>query len=84
MDPFVRQVTAPLGILFPFPLLCPKLDSYMKPEEALRSAMQQTEGGGGVGGQVTSEGGGGAGGQVTSEDGGGAGGQVAGAAGVWA
>ena len=44
LDPYRRQVLAPLGILFPFPLLCPKLDSYMKPEAELRLAIEKTEG----------------------------------------
>ena len=30
LDPYARDVLAPLGILFPFPLHCSKLDSYMK------------------------------------------------------
>ena len=30
LDHYARSVLAPLGILFPFPLPCSKLDSYMK------------------------------------------------------
>lgn len=30
LDQYARQVVAPLGILFPFPFHCSKLDSYMK------------------------------------------------------
>lgn len=30
LDPFVKQVVAPLGILFPFPFHCRLLDTYMK------------------------------------------------------
>ena len=30
LDHYARSVLAPLGILFPFPIHCSKLDSYMK------------------------------------------------------
>ena len=30
LDPYARSVLAPLGILFPFPIHCSKLDSYLK------------------------------------------------------
>lgn len=30
LDPFIKQVVAPLGILFPFPFYCRLLDTYMK------------------------------------------------------
>ena len=30
LDPYSRSVLAPLGILFPFPIHCSKLDCYMK------------------------------------------------------
>lgn len=39
LDSYTRQVVAPLGILFPFPLLCCKLDSYMRSEGELQQAM---------------------------------------------
>lgn len=39
LDSYTRQVVAPLGILFPFPLLCRKLDSYMRSEGELQQAM---------------------------------------------
>jgi len=32
LDSFTRQLVAPLGIVFPFPLHCSKLDCYMSPE----------------------------------------------------
>ena len=39
LDPYMRQVLAPLGLLFPFPLNCSKLDSFMKSEGLLQQAM---------------------------------------------
>ena len=30
LDQYARSVLAPLGILFPFPIHCSKLDSYMR------------------------------------------------------
>ncbi len=29
LDPYTRQMVAPLGIVFPFPLHCSKLDCFM-------------------------------------------------------
>lgn len=37
LDHYARSVLAPLGILFPFPLHCSKLDSYMKTAVELSS-----------------------------------------------
>ena len=35
LDPYSRPLLAPLGIVFPFPMFCSKLDSYMKMEAEL-------------------------------------------------
>ena len=37
LDHYAKSVLAPLGILFPFPLHCSKLDSYMKTAVELSS-----------------------------------------------
>ena len=55
LDPYMRQVLAPLGLLFPFPLHCSKLDSYMKSEGLLQQAMATR--GGEEGGREGREGG---------------------------
>ncbi len=39
LDQYMRAVLAPLGILFPFPIFCRKLDSCMKTEAELQQAI---------------------------------------------
>jgi hypothetical protein len=36
LDPYSKQLLAPLGIYFPFPLNCSKLDSYLRTEAELK------------------------------------------------
>ena len=36
LDQYTRKCFAPLGIYFPFPLHCSKLDTYLRREEELR------------------------------------------------
>lgn len=46
LDPYSRSVLAPLGILFPFPLFCSKLDSYLRGEQDVADAIRANGGGG--------------------------------------
>ena len=39
LDPYSRPILAPLGIVFPFPLFCSKLDSYMKLESEIAAKL---------------------------------------------
>ena len=41
LDPYQRPVLAPLGILFPFPVHCTLLDSYLQTEEELRESIKR-------------------------------------------
>ena len=44
LDPYSRPLLAPLGIVFPFPMFCSKLDSYMKKEKELSAHFTQNKG----------------------------------------
>ena len=44
LDPYSRPLLAPLGIVFPFPMFCSKLDSYMKRENKLSAHFTQNGG----------------------------------------
>lgn len=44
LDPYSRQLLAPLGIVFPFPMFCSKLDSYMKNETQLSAYFSSRKG----------------------------------------
>ena len=44
LDPYSKPLLAPLGIVFPFPMFCSKLDSYMKRESELSSYFTQNKG----------------------------------------
>ena len=44
LDQYTRAVIAPLGIVFPFPIFCPKLDSYMRTERDLLLAVRANGG----------------------------------------
>lgn len=40
LDQYLKAVLAPLGLLFPFPIFCPKLDSCMRTESELQEALR--------------------------------------------
>jgi serine/threonine protein kinase len=44
LDPYSRPLLAPRGIVFPFPMFCSKLDSYMKRENELSAHFTQNGG----------------------------------------
>lgn len=44
LDQYVRQVMAPLGILFPFPYHCRLLDTYMKSSATITATLAQSGG----------------------------------------
>ena len=44
LDPYSKPVLAPLGIVFPFPMFCSKLDSYMKLETELSDHFTSNKG----------------------------------------
>lgn len=44
LDPYSRPLLAPLGIVFPFPMFCSKLDSYMKHESELSAYFSSSKG----------------------------------------
>ena len=44
LDRYSRQLLAPLGIVFPFPMFCSKLDSYMKNETQLSAYFSSSKG----------------------------------------
>lgn len=44
LDHYTRQQLAPLGILFPFPLHCRLLSSYLKSEEELSHILLSNKG----------------------------------------
>jgi serine/threonine protein kinase len=44
LDPYSRPLLAPLGIVFPFPMFCSKLDSYMKMETELSAYFTSNKG----------------------------------------
>ena len=39
LDPYSKQLLAPLGILFPFPLHCSKLDCYLREEKHVQQGL---------------------------------------------
>ncbi len=45
LEQYMRSVLAPLGILFPFPVFCRKLDSCVRTEADLQQAMVLNRGG---------------------------------------
>jgi hypothetical protein len=44
LDPYIRQVVAPLGIMFPFPFYCRLLDTYMKSSASITATVAQSGG----------------------------------------